>query len=62
MTFSIQTTPALLTLALRQIALFKKIEESLEKEYVSNCCSAPVNEDYMTCSHCYEPCDVVETE
>ena len=33
-----------------------------EKELVSNCCSAPVNEDYMICPACQEHCDVVETE
>ncbi len=33
-----------------------------EKEYVSNCCSAPVDEDYMICPACQEHCDVVETE
>jgi hypothetical protein len=38
-------------------------DEFLEKkEYVSNCCSAPVNENYMICPACKEHCDLVETE
>ena len=44
------------------IAYDDEVELLDEKELVSNCCSAPVDEDYMICPACHEHCDVVETE
>jgi len=34
----------------------------IDKEYVSNCCSAPMNQDFSICPRCKEGCAVVELE
>ncbi len=36
--------------------------ESEQSQWLSNCCSSPVDEDYMICHECKEPCDIVEFE
>jgi hypothetical protein len=41
---------------------YEALLENSSEPFLSNCCSAPVNEDYMICSHCFEHCGIAEIE